>query len=60
MLPGKFDDLLLQEQLLVVQGTAFNWPWPDHFRMVTLPHVEDLEIAVRRMGRFLSHYGQAA
>ncbi|MGZ4666516.1 MAG: pyridoxal phosphate-dependent aminotransferase [Frankiaceae bacterium] len=53
-------DLLLQEQLLVVQGTAFNWPWPDHFRMVTLPHVEDLEIAVRRMGRFLSHYGQAA
>jgi len=43
-----------------VHGTAFNWPWPDHFRMVTLPHVEDLEVAVRRMGRFLSHYGQAA
>ena len=25
-------DLLLSEKLLIVQGTAFNWPWPDHFR----------------------------
>jgi hypothetical protein len=36
-------DLLLSEKLLVVQGTAFNWPWPDHFRVVTLPRVDDLE-----------------
>lgn len=40
-------DLLLSEKLLIVQGTAFNWPWPDHFRVVTLPRVDDLEQAIR-------------
>ncbi|MDP9397737.1 MAG: pyridoxal phosphate-dependent aminotransferase [Actinomycetota bacterium] len=51
-------DLLLQEQLLVVQGTGFNWPRPDHFRIVTLPHAEDLEDAVGRIARFLETYEQ--
>lgn len=51
-------DLLLQEKLLVVQGTAFNWPWPDHFRVVTLPRVEDLEQAIGRIGNFLKTYRQ--
>ena len=51
-------DLLLQEQLLVVQGTGFNWPHPDHFRIVTLPHAEDLEDAVGRIARFLETYEQ--
>ncbi|MBS7325359.1 MAG: pyridoxal phosphate-dependent aminotransferase [Thiopseudomonas sp.] len=51
-------DLLLQERLLVVQGTAFNWPWPDHFRVVTLPRVEDLEVAIGRIGNFLKTYRQ--
>lgn len=51
-------DLLLQEKLLIVQGTAFNWPWPDHFRIVTLPRVEDLETAIGRIGNFLQHYSQ--
>ena len=49
-------DLLLQEHLLVVQGTGFNWPWPDHVRIVTLPHVDDLEAAIGRFGRFLDGY----
>jgi alanine-synthesizing transaminase len=49
-------DLLLEERLLVVQGTGFNWPTPDHFRIVTLPRVEDLEDAIGRIGRFLSTY----
>jgi alanine-synthesizing transaminase len=49
-------DLLLEERLLVVQGTGFNWPTPDHFRIVTLPRVEDLEEAIGRIGRFLSTY----
>jgi alanine-synthesizing transaminase len=49
-------DLLLQERLLVVQGTGFNWPRPDHFRIVTLPRVADLEEAIGRIGRFLSTY----
>ena len=51
-------DLLLSEKLLVVQGTAFNWPWPDHFRVVTLPRVDDLEKAIGRIGNFLKPYRQ--
>jgi alanine-synthesizing transaminase len=51
-------DLLLRERLLVVQGTAFNWPAPDHFRVVTLPRLPDLEEAINRIGRFLSTYRQ--
>ena len=39
-------DLLRREKILVVQGTGFNWPTPDHFRIVTLPSVEDLEDAI--------------
>ena len=35
-------DFLLQEKVLLVQGTAFNWPWPDHVRIVTLPREDDL------------------
>src|SRR5690606_1043026 len=46
-------DLLLEEHLLVVQGTGFNWPRPDHMRIVTLPHTEDLQDAIERLGRFL-------
>jgi len=42
----------------VVQGTGFNWPRPDHFRIVTLPRVDDLEEAIRRIARFLSKYEQ--
>ena len=51
-------DLLLSEKLLVVQGTAFNWPWTDHFRVVTLPRVDDLEQAIGRIGNFLKTYRQ--
>ncbi|MFF3563444.1 pyridoxal phosphate-dependent aminotransferase [Streptomyces sp. NPDC002574] len=51
-------DLLRAERILVVQGTGFNWPEPDHFRLVTLPSKEDLTDAVGRIGRFLDGYGQ--
>lgn len=51
-------DFLKQEKVLLVHGTAFNWPEPDHFRIVTLPRVEDLEMAISRLARFLSHYKQ--
>ena len=51
-------DLLRAERLLVVQGTGFNWPAPDHFRLVTLPHVDDLTEAIGRIGRFLAGYRQ--
>ncbi|WP_040834707.1 pyridoxal phosphate-dependent aminotransferase [Nocardia brevicatena] len=49
-------DLLLQEKLHIVQGTGFNWPRPDHFRIVTLPHADDLEAIIERIGRFLAGY----
>ncbi|GAA2608039.1 pyridoxal phosphate-dependent aminotransferase [Dactylosporangium fulvum] len=51
-------DLLRQEKLMVVQGTGFNWHHPDHFRIVTLPRVTDLEDAIGRIARFLSTYRQ--
>ncbi len=51
-------DLLLAEHLLVVQGSGFNYPRPDHFRIVTLPHADDLAEAISRIGRFLSTYQQ--
>lgn len=51
-------DFLLQEKVLLVQGSAFNWPAPDHIRFVALPHVNDLSIAIMRFGEFLSRYKQ--
>lgn len=47
-------ELLRQEKMLVVQGTGFNWPHPDHLRIVTLPAVEVLEDAIGRLERFLA------
>jgi alanine-synthesizing transaminase len=51
-------DLLRQEKLLVVQGSGFNWPKPDHFRIVFLPHVDELEAALAKLKRFLDQYRQ--
>ncbi|HEX6526766.1 MAG TPA: pyridoxal phosphate-dependent aminotransferase [Streptosporangiaceae bacterium] len=51
-------DLLLREKIQVVQGTGFNWPHPDHFRIVTLPRADDLDAAIVRIGRFLAGYRQ--
>ena len=51
-------DLLLDQKVLLVQGTGFNWPQPDHFRIVFLPAVPDLTVAIERIGRFLSVYRQ--
>ena len=49
-------DLLAEEKVLIVQGTGFNWPHPDHFRLVFLPNVDDLRDAIGRIERFLGHY----
>jgi alanine-synthesizing transaminase len=46
-------DLLLEERVLLVQGTGFNWHAPDHFRVVFLPHEDDLREAIGRLARFL-------
>ncbi len=49
-------ELLEQERVLVVQGTGFNWPAPDHFRVVFLPNMDDLQEAMGRIARFLDRY----
>ena len=51
-------DFLLAEKVLVVQGTGFHWPKPDHFRVVFLPHVEQLHESMHRLERFLASYRQ--
>lgn len=51
-------DLVRQEKILLVQGTAFNWPEPDHLRVVFLPRVDDLAQAIQRFGNFLERYRQ--
>ncbi len=49
-------ELLQAERVLLVQGTGFNWPDPDHFRLVFLPHEDDLREAIGRIARFLESY----
>lgn len=51
-------DFLIQEKVLLVQGTGFNWHKPDHVRIVALPHTGALEDAIQRFARFLSNYRQ--
>jgi len=49
-------ELLQEEKVLLVQGSGFNWPHPDHFRLVFLPHEDDLREAIGRIARFLENY----
>lgn len=51
-------DFLVAEQVLLVQGTGFNWPTPDHLRIVTLPEARVLAEAIERLGNFLASYRQ--
>ena len=49
-------DLLVQERVLLVQGSGFNWPHSDHVRVVFLPNSDDLTEAIGRIANFLEHY----
>jgi alanine-synthesizing transaminase len=51
-----FLQLLEETRVMLVQGTGFNWPAPDHFRIVFLPHEEDLREAIARIAKFLERY----
>ena len=51
-----FLELLEETRVMLVQGTGFNWPSPDHFRIVFLPHEDDLREAVARIAKFLDSY----
>ena len=52
-------DFLLAKKVLLVQGRGFNWPHPDHFRIVFLPNLEDLKMAMDALEEFLSYYRQS-
>jgi len=49
-----FLELLQETKVMLVQGTGFNWPDTDHFRIVFLPHEDDLREAIGRMAKFLA------
>lgn len=51
-------DLLKQKRILVVPGRGFNWPEPDHFRVVYLPRVQQLQEAAKKMSAFFENYQQ--
>ena len=51
-----FLELLRETRVMLVQGTGFNWPQPDHFRIVFLPHEDDLREAIGRIAKFLENY----
>ncbi len=55
-----FLELLRQTRVMLVQGTGFNWPESDHFRIVFLPHEDDLREAIGRIAKFLESYRNAA
>jgi alanine-synthesizing transaminase len=51
-------DFLLKKKVLMVQGTGFNWPHPDHFRVVFLPRADEIRTVAERMTEFLADYHQ--
>lgn len=51
-------DLLHATHILLVPGSGFDWPEPNHFRIVMLPEAEELRHAMRKMGAFLDGYRQ--
>ncbi|MFI4926476.1 MAG: pyridoxal phosphate-dependent aminotransferase [Burkholderiales bacterium] len=51
-----FLELLQQTRVMLVQGSGFNYPDNQHFRIVFLPHEDDLREAISRIARFLDHY----
>ena len=51
--------LLKDTRVMLVQGSGFNWPAPDHFRIVFLPHEDDLREAIGRISKFLEGYRKA-
>lgn len=51
-------DFLRSEKVLLIQGSGFNWAQPDHFRIVYLPTVDELNVGMEKLANFLSTYHQ--
>ena len=52
-------DLLREKHILITCGTGFNWPDPDHFRIVYMPEIDVLKKATRELRSFFSTYRQS-
>ena len=48
----------MEKKIILVRGKGFNWPEPDHFRIVFLPPLKDLKIAIEQITDFLKDYRQ--
>ena len=53
-----FMELLRATRVMLVQGSGFNYPDNQHFRIVFLPHEDDLRVAIGRIAKFLDDYRQ--
>jgi len=51
-------DFLVQKKVMLVQGTGFNWPKPDHFRVVFLPNLDEMKLVAQRFAEFVDGYSQ--
>ena len=51
-------DFLKAKRVLIIPGTGFNWPDPDHFRIVFLPNILQLAEAADKLADFLADYRQ--
>ena len=51
-------DFLKEKRVLIIPGSGFNWKQPDHFRVVYLPRISDLQSATDKLANFLEHYRQ--
>ena len=55
-----FMELLQETRVMLVQGSGFNYPDNQHFRIVFLPHEDDLREAIGRIARFLAQFRERA
>jgi len=46
-------DLLIEQKVLVVQGSGFNWEDNNHLRVVFLPNEDELKEAIKRIDKYL-------
>lgn len=51
-------DFLKDKKILLTHGGGFHWEKPDHFRIVYLPEISQLQMAADALADFMSYYTQ--
>lgn len=51
-------DFLKEKHILLTHGGGFHWETPDHFRVVYLPEIDELNKACIKLSDFMSNYKQ--